>query len=307
MDQQPSDEPTPLAPEWSTCLDSFERGLKARRVADRTVRAYMSDMNGLAIWATESGLGPYDIGARELRRHVAVLAAEGLAPSTVARRLASFRAFFGSLNVSGAAVPNPAELLSAPRRTRHLPDVLRRDEIVALLERIPAVTPLDLRDRAIFETAYAGGLRAAELVDLNVESLLFDDECVRVEGKGGKTRVVPLGEPAFKALTSWLDRGRGGLVEAGESALFVSRTGRRLSTSDIRRRLNGWVAKAGLPPGTHPHALRHSFATHLLEGGADLRAIQELLGHSSISTTQIYTRVEAERLRSAYNSAHPRA
>ena len=307
MSQHTSAETTALLPEWEATLDSFERGLKARRVADQTVRAYMSDLNGLASWASGSGLGPYDLGARELRRHVAVLAAEGLAPSTVARRLASFRAFFGSLTAEGKTTQNPAELLSAPRRNRHLPDVLRRDEIVALLERIPAVTPLDLRDRAIFETAYAGGLRAAELVDLDVESLQFDDESVRVEGKGGKTRIVPLGEPAFKALSAWLDRGRGGLVDKTEPALFVSRTGKRLSTSDIRRRLNGWVAKAGLPPGTHPHAIRHSFATHLLEGGADLRAIQELLGHSSISTTQIYTRVEAERLRSAYNSAHPRA
>lgn len=307
MSQQPSAEPIALLPEWESTLDSFERGLKARRVAERTVKAYLSDLSGLAAWASSSGLGPYELGARELRRHVAVLAAEGLAPSTVARRLASFRAFFGSLTADGKTAQNPAELLSTPRRNRHLPDVLRRDEIVALLERIPAVTPLDLRDRAIFETAYAGGLRAAELVDLNVESLQFDAESVRVEGKGGKTRIVPLGEPAFKALTAWLDRGRGGLAEKDESALFVSRTGKRLSTSDVRRRLNGWVAKAGLPPGTHPHAIRHSFATHLLEGGADLRAIQELLGHSSISTTQIYTRVEAERLRSAYNSAHPRA
>ncbi len=307
MSQDTSDTQLALLPEWESTLDSFERGLRARRVADRTVRAYLSDMRGLAEWATSSGLGPFELGARELRRHIAVLAAEGLAPSTVARRLASFRAFFGSLTKEGKASQNPAELLSAPRRNRHLPDVLRRDEIVALLERIPAVTALDLRDRALFETAYAGGLRAAELVELNLNSLQFDDESVRVEGKGGKTRIVPLGEPAFKALAAWLDRGRGGHVEPGEDALFVSRTGKRLSTSDVRRRLNGWVAKAGLPPGTHPHAIRHSFATHLLEGGADLRAIQELLGHSSISTTQIYTRVEAERLRSAYNSSHPRA
>ena len=307
MKEQTSDPESVLLPEWESALESFSRGLHARRVADRTVRAYMSDLHGLGVWASESGLRPTEIGARELRRHVAVLAAEGLAPTTIARRLASFRSFFGALTTEGATKQNPAELLSAPRRNRHLPDVLRRDEIVALLERIPAVTALDLRDRAIFETAYAGGLRAAELVDLNVESLQFDDESVRVEGKGGKTRIVPLGEPAFRALTAWLERGRGGIAEPDESALFVSRTGRRLSTSDVRRRLNGWVAKAGLPPGTHPHALRHSFATHLLEGGADLRAIQELLGHSSISTTQIYTRVEAERLRSAYNSAHPRA
>jgi integrase/recombinase XerC/integrase/recombinase XerD len=181
------------------------------------------------------------------------------------------------------------------------------DEISDLLDRIPATTPLDLRDRAMFELAYAGGLRAAELTDLDLESVDFESEQVRVEGKGGKTRVVPVGEPAMKALGIWLERGRTALAPLEEKALFVSRTGRRLSTSDLRRRLTSWSAKAGLPPGIHPHALRHSFATHLLDGGADLRAIQELLGHASVSTTQIYTKVESERLRSAYSSAHPRA
>jgi len=267
----------------------------------------MSDLRSLAEWATATGTTAEGLGARALRRHVAVLAADGLAPSTVARRLASFRSFFGMLGREGLIQQNPAELLSAPRRARKLPNVLRVDEISDLLDRIPATTPLDLRDRAMFELAYAGGLRAAELTDLDLESVDFESEQVRVEGKGGKTRVVPVGEPAMKALGIWLERGRTALAPLEERALFVSRTGRRLSTSDLRRRLTSWSAKAGLPPGIHPHALRHSFATHLLDGGADLRAIQELLGHASVSTTQIYTKVESERLRSAYSSAHPRA
>jgi len=300
---------TTISSDWAQSLTRFSAGLDARRVAQRTLRAYTTDIRALAAWATAAGVEPDQIGARELRRHVAVIAADGLAPTTVARRLASYRSFFATLMADGRTEQNPAELLSAPRRTRKLPDVLRKDDVAALLERIPATTPLELRDRALFEVAYGGGLRAAELVDLNMDSINFENEAVRVEGKGGKTRMVPLGEPASNAVKDWLDKGRGGLTgsDLTETALFLSRSGRRLSTSDVRRRLSGWASRAGLPPGTHPHSLRHSFATHLLDGGADLRSIQELLGHSSISTTQIYTRVEAERLRTAYRDAHPRA
>ncbi|MCX6394492.1 MAG: tyrosine recombinase XerC [Solirubrobacterales bacterium] len=292
---------------WGVSVSSFESGLISRRVAERTLRAYMSDVGALSLWACSAGVGPTDVGARELRRHVAVLSAAGLAPSTIARRLATFRAFFATLCEQGEMEQNPAELLSAPRRVKRLPDVLRGDEVAALLERIPATTPLELRDRAMFEIAYGGGLRAAELVDLDVNSIDFDGESIRVEGKGSKTRLVPIGEPAVKATVDWLNKGRKPLSEGDTPALFLTRSGKRLSTSDVRRRLSGWASRAGLPPGTHPHMLRHSFATHLLDGGADLRAIQELLGHSSISTTQIYTRVEKERLRTAYKQAHPRA
>jgi integrase/recombinase XerC/integrase/recombinase XerD len=167
----------------------------------------------------------------------------------------------------------------------------------------------------MFELAYASGLRAEEIVSLDVESIEFDSELVRVEGKGGKTRLVPAGEHALRALTQYLERGRPALEAdpvAGGRPLFLSKSGRRLSTSDVRRRLRTWARQVHLAGGAslaeaHPHSLRHSFATHLLEGGADLRAIQELLGHATISTTQVYTRVESGRLRSAYARAHPRA
>ena len=161
----------------------------------------------------------------------------------------------------------------------------------------------------MFELAYASGLRAEELVSLDVGAVDFDSELVRVEGKGGRTRLVPSGEHALRALEVYLSRARPALADDGESALFLSKSGHRLNTSDVRRRLAVWARQAGVPPlaGVHPHALRHSFATHLLEGGADLRAIQELLGHANISTTQVYTRVESARLRSAYTRAHPRA
>ena len=213
----------------------------------------------------------------------------------------------------GAREDNPAELLSSPKKPQRLPRVLKATEVAALLDSIPGTTPLELRDRALFELAYACGLRAEELVTLDLEAVDFDAESVRVEGKGGKTRLVPVGEHARGALERYLARGRPTLaVEgAGDRALFVSKSGRRLSTSDVRRRLNGWARRAmSRSPGlaqAHPHALRHSFATHLLDGGADLRAIQELLGHATISTTQVYTRVESARLRSTYSRAHPRA
>jgi len=177
-----------------------------------------------------------------------------------------------------------------------------------LLDGIHAGTPLEQRDRALFELAYACGLRAEELVRLELGAVDFDAEQVRVEGKGGKTRVVPVGEHALRALQRYLERARPTLAGGnGCDALFLSKSGRRLSTSDIRRRLGVWARLAATRAGVSPHWLRHSFATHLLDGGADLRAIQELLGHASLSTTQIYTRVESKRLRSTYARAHPRA
>jgi integrase/recombinase XerC/integrase/recombinase XerD len=206
---------------------------------------------------------------------------------------------------------NPAELLHSPKRAQRLPRVLKANEVSSLLDRIPATGPLALRDRAIFELAYASGLRAEELVSLERHSVDFDGESVRVEGKGGRTRLVPVGEHSLRALERYLQAGRPVLDHGQSQALFLSKSGRRLGTSDIRRRLRSWARLAGADhpalADAHPHALRHSFATHLLEGGADLRVIQELLGHATISTTQVYTRVESARLRSAYERSHPRA
>jgi integrase/recombinase XerC/integrase/recombinase XerD len=198
--------------------------------------------------------------------------------------------------------------VSSPRRPRKLPRSLKKDEVATLLDRIPAAGPLELRDRAMFELAYSCGLRCQEIVDLDADSLDFDAEELRVLGKGSKTRVLPVGEPAQRATERYLARGRPALARAAqEPALFVSKSGRRLSPSDVRRRLAAWLRHAGLTTGLAPHALRHSFATHMLEGGADLRAIQELLGHSSVSTTQVYTWVESSRLRRQYDRSHPRA
>jgi integrase/recombinase XerC/integrase/recombinase XerD len=296
------------SPAWAAALALLDRDLVRRGAAAGTRRAYASDLRQFAAWAHAAGLEPGEVGPRELRRYAAGLSERGAAPTTVARKLASLRACFRTQREHGAVAQNPAELVAAPRRPQRLPRVLRPDELAALLDAIPATTALELRDRALFELAYACGLRAEELVQLDVGALGFDAEELRVHGKGGKTRVVPVGEHALAALTRYLERGRPALAAGtGEAALFLSKSGRRLQTSDVRRRLRRWARSAALQGGISPHALRHSFATHLLDGGADLRAIQELLGHSTISTTQIYTRVESARLRSAYRDSHPRA
>ena len=280
-------------------------------MAEKTRRAYAIDTAQFATWAGARQLEPATIEVRALRRYAASLSERGQAPSTVARKLAALRGLFRVQVELGMRADNPAELLSAPKRPRRLPRVIKAAELAILLDRIPATTPLELRDRALFELAYGSGLRAEELVSLELESVGFDTETVRVEGKGGKTRLLPAGEHALRAIERYLARGRPALVNGPATALFLSKSGRRLSTSDVRRRLRTWARQAAAyAPAladAHPHALRHSFATHLLDGGADLRAIQELLGHATISTTQVYTRVESARLRSAYARAHPRA
>jgi integrase/recombinase XerC/integrase/recombinase XerD len=294
--------------EWMEALRLFDADLARQGAAARTRRAYGFDCTQFALWCTTQGLEPAEVTTRVLRRYAAALGERDVVAATVARKLAALRSLYRTLRQHGHMTANPADLVSAPKRPQNLPRVLKADEVADLLDRIPTTTPLDVRDRALFELAYACGLRAEELVNLDRGSMDFDAEEVRVEGKGGKTRIVPVGEAAVRALTRYVERARPALeAERSEPALFISKSGRRLSTSDVRRRLRVWSRRAALQGGVHPHALRHSFATHLLDGGADLRAIQELLGHSSISTTQIYTRVESARLKSAYARAHPRA
>jgi site-specific recombinase XerD len=296
---------SPTAPEanWQRALDRFDQWQQMRGMGERTRRAYRVDLSQLGKWAAGRGLAPHELGHRELRRFAAVLSEDGAARSTVARKLAAIRSFYRQLLERGEIDANPADLVSSPKKDAYLPNVLKPQEVVELLERIPGATPLDLRDRSMFELAYAAGLRAEELVDLDLDSVDPDGEEVRVEGKGSKTRVIPAGEHAWRTLERYTERARPALDTGSSRALFLSKSGRRLSTSDVRRRLKLQGRRAGISP----HTLRHSFATHLLEGGADLRTIQELLGHASIGTTQTYTRVESTRLRKAYSRAHPRA
>jgi site-specific recombinase XerD len=321
---------------WIGALTQLEEDLHRTNAAPRTRRAYAIDAHQFGVWADARGLVPMSVGVRDVRRYIARLSEQGLSATTTARKLAAIRALFRSQREHGHIEQSPADLLSTPRRGSYLPHVLKASEMARLLDSIPAGGenevggPLTLRDRALFELAYACGLRAEEIVSLDLCDVDYEAEQLRVEGKGSKTRFVPVGEVAMAAVKLYIERGRRGLVDARghdvraignrrqdraddvkvggeEQALFLSRTGRRLSTSDVRRRLRAWATRAGVQGGLSPHALRHSFATHLLDGGADLRCIQELLGHASISTTQVYTRVESARLRSAYARSHPRA
>ncbi len=289
-------------------MAAYDRDLGARSIAERSRRAYGVDLGQFAEWGSEAGLDPTDVRHRDVRRYGARLSSGGAAPATIARKLAAIRGLYDYLVRTERAGQNPADLVSSPKREQKLPRVLSVEQMQALLERIPARTPLQMRDRAMLELAYSCGLRCEEIVNLDLESLDFETEQVRVRGKGGRERLLPVGEPARKALERYTATGRHALAtDPAERALFLSKSGRRLSNSDVTRRLGLWVREAALAGGVSPHSLRHSFATHLLEGGADLRTIQELLGHSSISTTQIYTRIDATRLREAYAATHPRA
>ena len=297
-----------VSPAWEAALLDYRRELERRGSSRHTLRAYGGDLAELAEWATRQGKEPGSLVYRDLRSYAAALSERGLARASVSRKLAAVRSFHDHLTRTGGAAQNPAELLPMPKKQSRLPRVLGPEEIARLLDRIPASGPLAVRDRAMLEVTYASGLRAEEIVNLDVESVDFDSEALRVTGKGSKTRIVPMGEVAQRALDRYLRQARPALgTDRAEPALFLSRRGRRLSPSDVRRRLDRWVREAAVAGHVSPHTLRHSFATHLLEGGADLRSIQELLGHSSVSTTQVYTRVEPGRLSREYARSHPRA
>ena len=272
---------------------AIDRFLESGGLSNATRHAYGSDLSAFAVWLEDRSLGLDDVDVRVLADYVSELGSgrRRLAPATIARRLAAIRSFlrftFGPTRVPDAAL--------APRRPRRLPDAPKAAEIEALLELADGDSPLALRNRALLETLYSGGLRSAEAVGLDLADVDFEREALHIRGKGGKERVVPLGEEAAHHLARYLRDGRPVLARGTVDALFLSARGRRLDTSTIRRLIR------------HPHRLRHAFATHLLEGGADLRTIQELLGHSSLSTTQVYSHVDARRLRRVYDRSHPRS
>jgi site-specific recombinase XerD len=303
-----------LPPGWTSAAAVLDDELRRKGAAERTRAAYAGDVERFARWCASGGrTGPEQVDVRAIRRYTQSLTERGAAASSVTRALAALRALFRALVRAGVVEGNPAELAPGPRRPQTLPRVVKPDDAARLLDEIPADDDaLAIRDRAMLEIAYGCGLRAAELVRLDVVDVHLDDRALRATGKGEKTRTVPLGDPAADAVLRWLTRGRPTLLHPSadappEPALLISRRGRRLSTSDVRRRMDRWVREAGLPSDLHPHALRHSYATHLLDGGADLRSIQELLGHARLSTTQVYTRVESSRLKAAYRRSHPRA
>ena len=272
----------------------IDRFLESPALSDATRRAYRVDVHEFAAWLGRRGTGLQDVDVRALADYAAELGRarpRKLAPATIARKLAAVRAFLRHA-LGKERVPDAS---FAPRRPLRLPDAPRPHEVDGELEALEGEGPLAVRNRTLIELVYSAGLRSQEAVDLDLADVDFDQELVHVRGKGGKERVVPLGEEASLRLAVYLRKARPQLARGAEYALCLSARGRRLDTSTLRRLL------------PHPHRLRHAFATHLLEGGADLRTIQELLGHSSLSTTQIYSHVDAKRLRRVYDRAHPRS
>jgi integrase/recombinase XerD len=279
--------------------------LAAARLAPRTVEAYRRDLAHLTGWL---GRSPADANTDDLAAYVAQLRADGLAPTTIARRLAAVRAFFRHQVLLGTRTDNPAATVELPKRRRKLPRTLSPAEVERLLDAAAGTTPAAFRDRAIGELLYGAGLRVSEAVALDRQSVDLEHRLVRCLGKGSKERVVPIGREAAEALRLYLVRGRPFLERRNRQELFLNARGGPLTRAGVFLILRRLAEKAGLEPERiHPHLLRHSFATHLLEGGADLRAVQEMLGHADLATTELYTHVSDRRRRELYFQAHPHA
>jgi integrase/recombinase XerD len=277
----------------------------AARLAPRTVEAYRRDLAHLTDWL---GRSPTDATADDLAAYVAQLRADGLAPTTIARRLAAVRSFFRHQVLLGARRDNPAASVELPKRRRKLPRTLSPAEVERLLDAAAGTTPRALRDRALAELLYGAGLRVSEAVSLDRQSVDLENRLVRCVGKGNKERVVPIGREAVDALRRYLSRGRPFIERRTQQELFLNANGGALTRAGVFLVLRKLADKAGLEPERiHPHLLRHSFATHLLEGGADLRAVQEMLGHADLATTELYTHVSDRRRRELYFQAHPHA
>lgn len=292
-----------------TWIDRFLEHLKLERNASpHTVKAYAEDLFAFRdlLIRQQKSIPPVEaITSRTVRHFVAALHEEGFKPSSIARRLSSLRSFFRYVCRQGGLESNPTEGVRGPKAGRKLPHFLTDANITKLLEAPAPDTTPGLRDRAILETFYSGGLRVGEVVSLDIDSIDLDQQIVRVRGKGKRERLAPIGGYAVRAIARWLavrkpaERKTGGF----DRALFLNKFGRRLTTRSVGRMLEKYLALAGMDPKTSPHTLRHTFATHLLNRGADIRAVQELLGHASITTTQIYTHITTDRLRAEYDRA----
>jgi len=333
-------DPDGLAPAARHALEAFVAHLRDERgLSAHTVAAYRRDLTQFLQFAGRAGVtDPREVEPLLLRRFLALQRTRGLAAASIARKAAALRAGFRFLTRRGLVVDNPAAELGVPRGAKRLPVVLKPGQVDRLLAGPTPADPVGLRDRAILELLYATGIRVGELCGLRLADVDLGSDTVRVLGKGAKQRIVPFGEPARAALLDYLAGGRsamlprphhpdhpdragrpgatagasraasgGRVTEVDREALFFNRRGRPMRQRDVRAMLERYRAGAGIPAGTSPHTLRHSFATHLLEGGADLRSVQELLGHVALTTTQTYTHVSNERLRRVYEQAHPRA
>jgi integrase/recombinase XerC len=309
-----------LPPPLAAALAAFERHLRSERsLSPHTVRAYVGDITSLLAYASGQGVDtPDGLGVTELRGWLAIQHESGAARATLARRGAAARAFTAFAHRRGWLATDPGPQLGTLKTRRTLPHVLPRDEMAGVLtgldqaalriEPTEAEAAVALRDSAVLELLYATGIRVSELCELDAGHLDYGRRTVRVRGKGDKERTVPVGVPALRAVTRWLDAGRPALATAASgTALFIGVRGGRLDPRTARRIVHERLREAGTTRDAGPHGIRHSTATHLLEGGADLRSVQEILGHSSPATTQIYTHVSIERLKSSYRQAHPRA
>lgn len=304
-----------LLPEaMARALGDYERHLASERdLTPHTVRAYMGDVSSMLDHAHRLGIDDVkDLDLRTLRSWLARLQTQGRSRTTISRRATAARVFCAWLVRTGRAETDAGALLSSPKAHKPLPDVLRADEARALVDQAAELaddgSPIGIRDVAMLELLYATGMRVGELCGLDVDDLDFDRRVARVLGKGRKERTVPFGEPAALALKRWLDHARQKLrAEGAGPALFLGARGKRIDQRAVRTLVHKRIQDVPGAPDIGPHGLRHTAATHLLEGGADLRTVQELLGHSSMATTQVYTHVSSERLRAAYKLAHPRA
>lgn len=294
-----------FAPSVEAAFSHFQRYLSAEATASPHTRAaYLRDLSLLAEFAATrelQGLGPV-----EIRGFVRQLAARGLSGRSIARVLSGWRAFYRVMARDFSWPANPVEGVRPPRSPKKLPAALTTDDAGGFLDNLPEDDVLALRDRAMFELAYSSGLRVAELAGLQLSDLDPEEGMATVFGKGGKTRVVPVGSKALEVLARWREA-RALLAQSGETALFVGQRGRRLTTRAIEARLTHWRLQLGINEPLYPHKLRHSCASHLLQSSGDLRAVQELLGHASIATTQVYTHLDFQHLAEVYDRAHPRA
>ncbi|WP_298452968.1 tyrosine recombinase XerC [uncultured Marinobacter sp.] len=277
-----------------------------KRHSPRTCDSYQRDLHRFAVWLVEQGSAQWcAVSGHDLRRYVANLSRQGLSGRSIARHLSAVRRFYQYLLREGLAKDNPALDIRAPKSSRRLPRVADVDQVNTLLDAAPD-DPLEVRDRCMFELMYSSGLRLAELASLDIDAVDRKGGEARVVGKGGKTRLLPVGRKALEAISQWLPI-RAGLAHETEPALFVSRRGDRISHRSIQARLSRWGMVKGADQKLHPHMLRHSFASHMLESSGDLRAVQELLGHADIATTQVYTHLDFQHLARVYDQSHPRA
>jgi integrase/recombinase XerC len=294
--------------EQQQTIDAFLQYLaQEKRMSPHTVKNYQRDLNYLLLFCEQSDLIVWQaIKSSHIRQFISQLHRQGLASRSIQRQLSAIRSFYRFLIREGLVDNNPAQTVQAPKGEKRLPSTLDVDQMSGLLDGTPQNTFIGGRDRAMMELFYSSGLRLAELARLNLRDVDFGDQLIHVLGKGNKQRIVPVGSKAIKALQNWLTmRYELGFLE--QSALFITQQGGRLGVRSIQKRVSYWGKKQGISDRVHPHRLRHAFASHMLEASGDLRAVQELLGHADISTTQIYTHVDFQHLAKVYDNAHPRA